>query len=83
MVSDENAADAAIEESRRRVDTARTRVRQQLEGMDILVSGCTIEQCNGRFQWVADQVISQLLLSQPNKAICSAILDTLNSLTSV
>ena len=65
MLSDEHAADAAIEEGRRRVETSRARVKQQLENMDVLVSGCTMEECNGRFQWVADQVIRTILPNLP------------------
>jgi len=56
FLTEERAADAAVVSSRKRVDEARSRVKKQLEGMDVLVSGCTIEECNGRFQWVDDQV---------------------------
>lgn len=61
MLSDKHAVDTAVRESRASVDSALAQVKQQLQGMDILVSGCGIEKCNGRFKCVEDEQVTSAL----------------------
>ena len=52
---DGSAVADAVSEAKAGVAASLAEVRRQLSGMDVLVSGCRIPECNGRFEWVADQ----------------------------
>ena len=44
-------ATAAVQRARKAADAALNAVHEQLTGMDVLVSGCTDQLCNGRYVW--------------------------------
>ena len=52
---DGTAVADAVREAKAGVFASLAAVKTQLSQMDVLVSGCGIPECNGRFKWVADQ----------------------------
>lgn len=46
-----DSATTAVQEARTAATTAAVAVQAQLRGMDVLVSGCPDQLCNGRYSW--------------------------------